>query len=120
MDNYHQMAKVIVDLKTTGKNVASKQYINSIAEYNYIVQAAYYSDIAQKIDGGVHEYLLIAVETEPPFSVIMYMMDDETIQLGRRKYRSYLKKHKECLDSGNYPGYDNIIRGYSAPKWAYE
>ena len=120
MDKYHPEQKVIVDLKTTSKNIASKQYLNSIAEYNYIVQAAYYSDVAEIIDGDEHQYLLIAVETEPPFSVIMYMMDHGTIQLGRRTYRKYLDKHKECLDSGKYPGYDNVIREYSAPKWAYD
>jgi len=120
IDKYHSKQKVIVDLKTTGKPVASQQYVNSMADFNYHVQAAYYSDVAQQIDGDEHEYLIVAVETEPPFPVIMYMPSDETIMQGRKNYRKYLTELAECSETGIFPGYKDTIREFNLPKWAYD
>ncbi len=107
-------SRFIVDLKTTA-SAAPEEFIRSVFNYRYHVQAALYMDL-MKID----RFFFIAVEKESPFNVEVYELDQESIEIGRQEYKKDIAKYKECVASGIWPSYnkDQDITILSLPNWA--
>jgi hypothetical protein len=96
------------DLKTT-TDASPRGFSNAIAKYGYAFQAAFYLDTyfwatGQKLSG----FGFVAVESKPPYNVMCYRLDDESIEIGRYQYRQALIKYAECLESGVWNGYDGF------------
>lgn len=71
--------------------------------------------------------LIIAVEDEPPFDFSVFNIPDDTMEIGRYRYKQSLARFAECLDSGNWPGYEMMAEEGSGgiinlvlPKYAGE
>lgn len=78
------------DLKTT-RDASQYGFRNAITNYRYNVQAAWYMDILNKEpDLEIKEFIFIAIETEPPFPIGIYYIDQESIDCGRDDYRENL------------------------------
>ncbi len=95
------------------------------------VQLAFYMDGLSAVDGVDYTTaFVIAAEKKAPFIIQPYYISEEDLQLGRSIYRSLLKKHKACVESGIWRGYegnfeagsDNCINGVivaKLPAWVY-
>jgi exodeoxyribonuclease VIII len=107
-------ARFIVDLKTTA-SAAPEDFIKSVYNYRYHVQAALYMDLMQ-----IDRFFFIAVEKEAPFNVELYELDSESIEIGRQEYKKDIETYKHCIMSGVWPGYnkDQDITIISLPNWA--
>jgi hypothetical protein len=111
-------AGVIVDLKTT-KDASPEQFARSIASYRYHVQAAFYSDGMQALTGEPPKgFAFIAVETEPPFLVAVYVASAAMILRGRADYQADLATLRECRATDTWPGYSTSPLTLDLPKWA--
>lgn len=109
----HLDVKSCIDASPTG-------FAKSIANYRYAVQAAFYSDGWTAATGQtVHAFVFAAVEKEYPFAAAAYILDDESIEQGRRAYRRNLATYAECLKSGHWPGYTDSdeIKILEMPPW---
>ena len=109
---------VIVDLKTT-RDASPEGFAKSIAQYRYHVQAAFYSD-GYKAAFGVapRGFLFIAVETEPPFLVAVYVASEPMTHRGRIEYQADLDTFRWCRDHNDWPGYSGHVLTIDLPKWA--
>lgn len=104
---------VCVDLKTTDRGGASEsEFSKSILSWGYDVQCAYYMDLFQ-----CSYFVFVCVEKLPPYAVNCFSMAQETIEIGRRKYESYLAKIKQCEDSGEWPCYGEDLKMINLPEW---
>lgn len=109
---------VIVDLKTT-KDASPEGFARSIASYRYHVQAAFYSD-GYKAEFGEppRGFVFIAVETEPPFLVAVYVASETMTLRGRADYMADLEIFRRCRDAVEWPGYSDAPLTIDLPKWA--
>lgn len=111
-------AGVIVDLKTT-KDASPDGFARSIAGYRYHVQAAFYSDGMEALTGTPPKgFVFIAVETEPPHLVAVYVASAAMVLRGRADYRADLATLGECLATDTWPGYSASPLTLDLPKWA--
>lgn len=109
---------VIVDLKTT-RDASPEGFAKSIAQYRYHVQAAFYSDGYRAAFGEAPRgFVFIAVETEPPYLVAVYVASEAMTQRGRVDYQTDLDTFRRCQESGTWPGYSDAPLTIDLPKWA--
>jgi exodeoxyribonuclease VIII len=98
--------EIIIDLKTT-KDASPDGFSRAIGSYRYHVQSAFYLDVcSQVLNTEIKDFLFIAIEKEPPFAVGVYLIDKESIDLGRKHYLQDLKKIKNLDTNKQYSGYN--------------
>lgn len=108
---------VIVDLKTT-EDASPEGFAKSMANYRYDVQAAYYLDGVQAATRKRPKaFVFIAVEKKPPYGVGVYVLDSDSLELGRAQYQHDLRVYAECVRTGEWPGYGDKIQTISLPAW---
>lgn len=117
----------LIDIKTTicGRYDDFKRAIN---KYRYHVQAAFYLDVVNQVMKNndpawidIDTFIFVAVEKEAPYPIAVYMLDRESIDLGRKLYQEdlktlvkYLKEPKPSL------GYtDDVIQVIGCPNYAF-
>lgn len=97
-----------IDFKTAA-SAHPDAFRRSVTNYRYNVQAAFYSDIMEKVEGvPLDGFIFVAVESKPPFAIGVYSMDQESLDCGRTDYEENLQT---IIDYRNNPvevsGYTN-------------
>lgn len=107
------------DLKSTD-DASHAGFKKSIGKYRYDRQAAFYGDIAAKNGVEFKEFIFVAIEKKAPYLVGVWMLDKESIELGRSSYLKLLEKfkfHNENPDA--FDGISDSIKPISAPGWLF-
>jgi exodeoxyribonuclease VIII len=120
-DNKH----LIVDLKTT-KDATKDGFTKIAGELSYHIQAAFYSDLMEKISGsiGPYRFVFIAQEKKPPYAFNLFECSPQFISQGRFEYEMLLQLYRFCIDNDTWPGYQIFIQNkygiqeLSLPSWA--
>ena len=108
----------ISDLKST-MDASPFSFSKSIESFGYHIQGAFYSDGYAALTGNVQlPYNIIAVETEAPYCVATYVIEPDTLLIGRCIYKKALKKYAECKKLNSWPGYSDFIEPIDVPAWA--
>lgn len=94
----------LLDIKTT-KDASPSAFRYSIREYKYYLQAAYYLDLYEQLKEKKDYFVFVAVEKEPPYACGVYYLNSQTLEEGRKEYKSLLQKYKRCIDTNIWPGY---------------
>ena len=105
----------IIDLKTTIAGGASpKEFAKTVANFSYHIQAAHYRR-GTKAD----RFVFVAVEKAWPFTVGLYELEQEAIDLGNEQIDKALAQISEGFRSNEWPGYAEEITTLNLPRWAY-
>lgn len=114
---------IIVDVKTTD-DASPEEFSRSVAKWRYHVQAAFYLDgitAAIKQSGEPLKiptaFVFLVVEKKAPYAVQPYILDDESIELGRAAYRANLRTLARCMEANEWPAYGDTIQRISVPAW---
>ena len=67
--------------------------------------------------GEPKHFVFIAVEKKPPYGVGVYVLDSESVEIGRAQYRLDLQRYAECERTNVWPGYGDKIQTISVPAW---
>lgn len=95
----------IVDVKTT-RCASWAEFGKSIGSYGYHRQAAVALDAMEAISGIRHtNFLNLCVETERPYIVSVFVMDNAAIDQGRMEYKRGLEIFKQCQETNIWPAY---------------
>lgn len=94
----------IIDLKTTA-DASKAAFRRSIDDYGYDLQAAFYTDAVKLAIGRDVPFYFLTVESAAPHSVALYRIGQESIEVGRRKYRMALQLLEWCTKNDSWPGY---------------
>lgn len=93
--DYYRNDGIVVDLKTCA-DATFKEFQRSVYNFRYHVQGAFYMDgIFHATGKQCSDFVLIAVEKEAPFGVMVYRLDDMAIDTGRIAYEHNLADVKE-------------------------
>lgn len=106
----------IIDLKTT-TDARPDAFVRSVVNFGYEVQAAFYVDVAQAIDGLKRDFYWVAVEKDAPFAVAVYKASDEMLERGRQQYRKAIDLYKECASLDLWPAYSQQVQTLELPGW---
>lgn len=109
----------IVDLKTA-RSIVPDRFAREVATRGYYVQAAHYVNgaVAAGLFAVAPKFVIIAVESRPPFDVAVYELGTESMEAGRVKMAELLDKIKTHTESGKWPGVAPDLRVIEVPTWA--
>lgn len=107
-----------IDVKTT-TDASPGGFSRAIMSYSYHMQAALYMDVWEWATGSKLEgFAFLAMEKTAPFAIGAYVLDAESIEVGRAAYRRALNIYAECLDTGEWPAYGDEPELIGIPSWA--
>ena len=93
-------------------------FSRAIANWDYHLQAAWYSDGYTLTTGNpVLGFVFGAVESAWPHAAAAYMLDDAGLDKARAENRRLLDLYAECKRTGVWPGYQASIQAISLPAW---
>jgi len=109
----------IVDLKTC-QDGRPDAFSRSVMTFGYAIQAAFYVDVAEALDGNKRDFYWVAVEKEAPYAVAVYKASDAMLQYGRREYKRGIELYKECASLDLWPAYSQQVQTLELPAWIKE
>jgi hypothetical protein len=108
---------IVVDLKTT-KDASPRGFKQSVANYRYHVQAAWYLHGLEQATGKrPDQFIFICVESTAPFACAVYAADAEMIERGHDQAMRDLAKLAVCRAADHWPSYSEQIETLSLPGW---
>lgn len=118
-DIYGRPERLITDLKTTA-DASEREFPRSIFNFGYHQQGAHYIDGAEEVEMPAEHFIIVAIEDAAPYEVVPYRLREDAIEKGREKLRELRRIYKQCMESGEWPGYSDIIVDVSLPDWAWK
>jgi hypothetical protein len=113
---------VIADVKSSGKPASMRNWQRSCYDFGYYEQAAMYREGAQTLfplpETQGRTFIWVVVESKPPNLVRLFEADYDALQFGYQQFRDHLEQYAECLQSGEYPGWEQGIEIAGLPAWA--
>ena len=107
---------IVVDIKTT-TDASPKGFQKSIANWGYHLQLGWYIRGLQKLGQPVKEFIFIAIEKTPPFSVGVYRANKEMITYANDEINNLVYDIDESLKSDDFPDYTPEIMDLGLPNW---
>lgn len=95
---------VLVDLKTTSKGVSVEDAARTFRSMRYDLQLAHYTAGWEAYSGERLQCRAVFVETAPPYSTAVHVIDDEVIDRAERRRRVLLAQLSDCIATGCWPG----------------
>jgi exodeoxyribonuclease VIII len=116
---------LIMELKTT-KDASEKGFARECGEYDYHIQAAFYTDMLELFfnDQRPITFVFIAQEKRKPYAFNLFECSPQFISQGRYEYEMLLQLYKYCIDNNIWPGYQVFcenkygILELKLPAWA--
>lgn len=115
IDAINHKQGIVVDIKTTR---SIKGFAQSIVQYAYHRQAAFYLDCVNKnVSPEYNRFMFICVELDAPYLNQVFEIDEDSLIIGRSEYENGLKKLKVALELGIFPGLPIHIKKVGVPDW---
>ena len=104
----------IIDLKTC-MDASPEGFAAQIRRFKYDLQAAHYLEAA--VERDIHSFVFVAVETQPPYAVGIYKLDDNTLIRAFRSMDRIAATYKKCLETNYWPSYQSDITELVIPSF---
>jgi hypothetical protein len=108
---------VIADYKTT-TDASPAAIRKTIANLNYHMQAAWYTDALEQFYDLGPAFLFVFQEKTPPYLITIAELDDDATRAGRARNRDACEIWRDCTQAGVWPGYTDDIELITLPPWA--
>ena len=109
----------VIDVKTT-KDASLAEFAKSVYNFGYHVQAAHYLAGAAANGLPCDDFIIIAVENEPPYCTALRKIDHVSIMEGEQERQELIQKYLKCVEKKHWPGYSDEIETVSIPKWGFK
>lgn len=109
----------IADLKMTSCS-EPEELSRHVLRMQWHAQGAWYLHGAREHGMDVSEFLIIAVESEPPHNVTVMRIPMEVIGMGEKLLTIWTDQHRRCEDAGVWPGYVGSVVDLIVPEWLQE
>ena len=109
---------LIVDVKTTD-DPSPAAFVRSIIRYGYHRQAAHYAKGHYLLTSNSPAFVYIAIDKAPPYTVAVYELSEEFMELGMDQNAKTLAAFKICRESGDWTDpWSATPQILSPPPWA--
>jgi hypothetical protein len=110
---------LVVDLKTVDGAVDPLSWSRTLAKWGYHRQAAFYLDVLALAGQKADSFVFVAVSKDPPHEIGIYLVDEESIEQGRRENRELLERLAACRRTGVWKHeWQGKILSVGVPRWA--
>jgi hypothetical protein len=106
-------ADYVIDIKTC-QSADQDAFARDIATYKYHLQQAFYGTLCNT----GRNFIIIAIEKEPPYAWRIYTLNEETHQMGLKLMGEAMNIFKMCNAFNTWSGYTQETTEISIPKWA--
>jgi hypothetical protein len=111
-------SQALIDIKTT-RDPTPRSFAATAARLAYTMQLALYSDGAEAAGLGAPAVKIVAVQNVEPFDVVVYDLEFDELEHGRRLYEEAMDKVVECRKSQRWPGFaETSSIPLKLPAWA--
>lgn len=117
--SYKIAGGTVVDLKST-RAANLVEFERSIFTLGYHRQAGMYIKGLETLGVAIRNYVIIAVEKEPPYAVAVYRLADSAIEEGWNDIQPILQRVVECRESDKWPDYPDEVIDITLPTWAWD
>lgn len=110
---------IVTDYKTS-TTANPRKFEKSALDYGYHQQHAWYVDGIKEL--GIDEdpaFLFVVQEKEPPYLVSVCQLDEDAVELGRRRNREAIDLYAKCVADDHWPGFGYEVHQISLPTWAF-
>lgn len=107
---------IVLDIKTT-RDASRGGFERSISQYGYGIQAAHYRRVIEGVGLAFTDFIFIVVETEPPYGVAVYAMEDEVMDLYEPQVEQAISDWTLCQETQTFRAYPDEIQKVSVPRW---
>lgn len=108
----------VIDVKTTA-DASEPEFLKSIINLEYHIQAAHYLEGIKSIIPDARNYIFgfLAIEKTEPFDFALYNLDSNFQQIGKYKRDKGLETIAKCLQTNEWPGYPKKMITLECPQW---
>jgi hypothetical protein len=125
VDWLHDDLRTVDDMKTTGLSVAPHSLGMMMVNAGWDVQAAMAErglDVLDPAGAGRRRFRFIAQENNSPYALTVAQMGEAALTMGRKKLQVAVDIWRECIESGEWPGYINRVvvpeyPGFAEYRW---
>jgi hypothetical protein len=110
--------RFLLDLKTTTDPLV--KFERSIEKYGLDVQAAWYSKIAEMVDGFPRKFIFLPIEKTDPYGCYPIEIEQDWIDYGWQKCLKAMEIYKQCSALDVWPGYEWGLRKMPMPHYLKE
>lgn len=108
---------VIGDLKTA-VSADPRDFDRIAADYGYDIQAEWYQRVIREARGDDDTaFVFVIVEKTEPYLVSVVELVADFLDTGRSRTDRALRTYRDCMESGEWPGYARGIHGVEPPRW---
>jgi hypothetical protein len=86
---------------------------------DYPIQSVFYRRGVKAVDGVKADFVFMAQEDEPPYLCSFMGIDLQSEEMAEDKVRWSIKKWRECLDTGKWPGYPKRVCYAESRPWDF-
>jgi hypothetical protein len=108
---------IVVDFKTA-RSAHPEKFAKSAMDYGYHQQAWWYTDGVRAV--GLDDdpaFVFVVVQSSPPHLVSVVELDEPSLSVGMNLSRIARLTYRDCLESGQWPGYSEQVELVSLPAW---
>jgi exodeoxyribonuclease VIII len=107
----------VVDFKSAA-DPTHRAFRSSAYRFHYYVSAAFTFDGIYAVTGiKPRRYLYFVGQSSSPHLAAVYEATEDELALGRAFVRRNLRKLRDCMDSGQWPGLPDAITPLGLPSW---
>jgi len=107
--------RIVADLKTCN-DAGYRGFQLAAYKDGYFLQAAMMYEGLKSIGEPFHNFVYVCVEKTEPYSVALYMLDDDALQFGIDMFHSLMERIAQCFEKNVWPDYG--ICKLTIPKYA--
>lgn len=111
--------KIILDYKTTGNSAKPDAFARgAMINFGYDIQAAMYLMLNERLTHHSDtKFVWLVQECEPPYACSLIGAGLSVLDVGRMKLDVAISRWKECMRSGDWPGYGARIAWVDCPSY---
>ena len=109
---------LILDFKTTSASAHPEDYSRIAVSTGLDIQETFYKRGVKAIDGTKPDFVFMVQETEEPYLCSFFSLDLMFQDMGNEKVKRGIQLWRECMESGQWPGYSNRVLTMEPPGWA--
>jgi hypothetical protein len=110
---------LVVDYKTTGNSANPEGIAKIILNFGYHIQDALYRRGVNALTGITPNFVFLFQETTEPYMCSLISLPDQFQDMANWQVEKGIARFRECLASGNWPGYPTQVCYPDLPSWAF-
>lgn len=116
-DRLIERAGMLVDIKTTF-NAAPYAFPRQAENLGYFRKLAFYRTALLSIGWPHKETAVLAIESAAPHDLVCYLLDAADLDSADAEVTRLMNLFKQCMESGEFPGYADEFAILQRPAWA--